>query len=90
MHVPVVCDMYFSLSRADSVWWPIFSRAITRSLHEADGVESSQYCSNSILQYRIPSCGADCLISFSLLGGTIKATPREYQSDISISSSVSW
>ena len=48
----VVCGIwYFSLSLTDSECWWIFSRAVTiLSLHEADGVESSQYCSNSILQ----------------------------------------
>ena len=91
IHVPVLADArYFVLSLADSVWWPIFSRAVMMSLHEAVGVESSQCWSRSILHRAVPSCGHDVIISFSLLTGTSKATPSEYQSFIPTSSSVSW
>ena len=60
------------------------------SLHEAVGVESSQYWSRSILHRAVPSCGDDVIISFSLLTGTSRATPSEYQSFIPASSSASW
>ena len=89
--VVVVADgRYFVLSLADSVWWPIFSRAVMMSLHEAVGVESSQCWSRSILHRAIPPCGDNTMISCSLLTGTSKATPSEYQSFIPASSSVSW
>ena len=89
--VVVVTDgRYFVLSLADSVWWPIFSRAVMMSLHEAVGVESSQCWSRSILHRAIPPSGDNAMISCSLLTGTSKATPSEYQSFIPASSSVSW
>ena len=89
--VVVVPDRrYFVLSLADSVWWPIFSRAVMMSLHKAVGVESSQYWSRSILHRTIPPSGDNAMISCSLLTGTSKATPSEYQSFIPTSSSVSW
>ena len=89
--IPAVVDgRYCDLSLADSVWCPIRSRALMMSLHEAVGVESSQYWSRSILHRAVPSCGDDVMISFSLLTGTSKATPSEYHSFTPNSSSVSW
>ena len=82
--------MYLSLNATDSVWWLILSRATMISLHEASGVEFSQYCSKSILHRCIPSCGDDFWISCSLLGWTLKATPREYQSFMFFNSVVNW
>ena len=60
------------------------------SVHEAVGVESSQYWSRLILHRAIPPCGDDATFSCSLLAGTSKATPSEYKLLTIASSSVSW